>query len=1357
MVPSTFLTASGTANIQVVSGDGVSSSTLPFAFVIGLTPTITWLSPSHTTASRSAALTLTVNGTGFSSGATISFNGNALTTVSTGAPTVLTASIPSASLIAGTPAVLVTNSDGIVSNSIDLTVNAAPVISTINGSATATANVGISYTTMAIVGTNFASGSTVTWTPQPSGSPTTLSSVWTSATAMTATVPSSLLTAAGTANVKVVGPTPDFSSSAAYSFGIVTAPPVVSSLTPHVGTAGNSAGISVAIAGTGITSKSTVWWIDSALDPATQLTSVLYSAGPPASLVVTVPSARLTTAGTFNIYVTTGGVSSDSTTVASTFTVNPAPSITSLTPPSATAGSTSSVALTIAGTGFSTGSVVTWQGRTSTYTLGGSSCATTTRCTATVPASYLATAALAPVKVKTVDGVSSALMNFSIASATIASFNPSFAMVGGSAFALTVNGTGFQPGATVKVWNGTSFASVSTSFVSATQLTASISTIPGTAGPMPIEVVNGVDGTTSVASNFPIIDAIAPMVSSVSPSSILAGAPATSITIKGANFVAGTGTGAKFVAGSLVNLGATALTVTAGSATSITATVPPQASAGALSLTVLNGTEVSNAVPLTVVGPTIVSVSPAAIAAGTNGALVVVTGTNFVVGTSTGTTVKTFSNNSNVYLNGSGSPLTATAVTATAITATVPAASLTGIGTLSLTVQNPGGAASNAVSVPVGAPTITSLSPSSVGAGSIASGSTLTVTVNGTNFVTGGANASKVYWAGTGLTTTYKSATQLTVAVLGSVLNATPSQLVTVQNGSVASSGTTFNVSGPAIASLSPSSTLEGTASFTLTVTGTNFVAGSVVKWGTTALTTVGTPTSTVIKATVGSGLLTPTGLYAITVVNGSTPSTAVNFAVGPTIATLSPALASAGSAPFTLTVTGTNFVSASQVVWAGTPLTTSYVSSTQLTASVGNAQLATAGTPAIAVTNGTTPTTSPTGTTFAVNGPAITSLSSTSALAGSSSFPLTVTGTNFVSGTNASVVMWGTTPLATTFNSATQLTATVTSAVLGTTVGSPISVTVVNGSATPASSGISFAVNGPMITLMSPISASAGGVSFTLTVAGANFNSSSVVYWNTTALTTAYVSAGQITATVSNAQLAQAGSQAITVQNGSATATSGSSAFTVNGPTLTALSATSAAAGTSSLTLTVYGTNFVTGGSSPSKVYWGTTGLTTTYVSPTQVTVALTGTQLGTTVGSPVSVTVQNGSVTNVSNGINFSVVDPAITSLSSTTALAGASGFTLTVNGTNFVPGTSTVYWGTTQLTAHEGFTATSTQLAVDVPTGSLLLAGTPGVTVQNGSATLVSSASTFTITPTVTSLSSTSATAGGPTFTLTVSGAG
>ena len=1356
VVPTAFLTASGTAHLQVVSGDGVISSTPSYAFVIGLTPTITWLSPSHTTASRSAALTLTVNGTGFSSGAKISFNGTALTTVSTGNPTVLTASIASASLIAGTPAVLVTNSDGAVSNSIDLTVNAAPVITSINTLATgATANMGISHGTLTIAGTNLASGSTVTWTPQPSGSPTTLSSVWNSTSSMTATVPSTVLTTAGTANVTVVGPTPDFSASTPYLFGVVAVAPTVTGLSPAVATAGNP-GLPITITGTGFTSKSTVACIDSGLS-SHALTSLLYSSA--SSLIATLPTTCLTAAGAYTVQVTTGGVPSVANPPHDTFTVGAAPSITSITPSSATAGTASAVTLTIAGTGFSTGSVVTWLGRTNTYILGGSACATAIKCTATVPASYLATAGLAPVKVKAVDGVSSTAMNFSIASATITGFNPSYAMVGGSAFALTVNGTGFGAGATVKVWNGTAFASVATAFVSATQLTASISaiTIPATAGPLPIEVVNG-DGTTSVASNFPIIDAIAPTIASVSPSSIVAGAPASSITVKGVNFVAGTGTGSSFVPGSLVNLGGVAVAVITGTTTQIVATLPLQAGTGTLNLTVLNGTEVSQPIPIVVVGPTILSVSPNSIAAGTNGTSITVTGTNFVPGTSAGTTVKTFSNNSNVYLNGSGSPLTATAVTSTSITATVLAASMNAVGTLSLVVQNPGGAATSAIAVPIGAPTITSLSPASAGAGTVASGSTLAVTVNGTNFVTGGSNPSKVYWAGTGQTTTYVSSSKLTVAILGSLLAATPSQIVTVQNGSVASSGTTFNVSGPTISSLSPSSALVGSATFTLTVNGANFVSSSVVSFGGTALTTHFVKASQ-LTATVASTLFaTATALQGVTVANGAATSTAVNFAVGPTIATLSPALAPAGSAPFTITVTGTNFANASQVVWAGTPLTTNYVSATQLTAAVTSTQLGTGGTPAITVTNGTVLATSPSGTTFAVNAPTIASggLSSTSALAGGAQFTLTVTGTNFVVGTNASVVMWGATPLATTVNSASQLIATVTSALLATTVGSPIGVTVVNGSATPASNAPSFTVSGPTITMMYPTSAAAGGASFTLTVAGSSFNSSSVVMWGSTALTTVgSTTSAQITATVTNPELALAGSQTITVQNGSSTATSGSSTFTVNGPTLTGLSATSAAAGTASLTLTVNGTNFVTGGTAASKVYWGATGLTTTYVSATQLTVALT-TQLATTVGSPVSVTVQNGSVSNVSGSISFGVIDPAITSLGPvSTDPAGTAGFTLTVTGTNFVNGVSTVLWNGVALATP--ISVSATQITVAVPTGNLALAGTPSVTVQNGSATLASGGSTFTVTPTVTGLSQTSASAGGSNFTLTVTGVG
>jgi hypothetical protein len=171
--------------------------------------------------------------------------------------------------------------------------------------------------------------------------------------------------------------------------------------------------------------------------------------------------------------------------------------------------------------------------------------------------------------------------------------------------------------------------------------------------------------------------------------------------------------------------------------------------------------------------------------------------------------------------------------------------------------------------------------------------------------------------------------------------------------------------------------------------------------------------------------------------------------------------------------------------------------------------------------------------------------------------------------------------------------------------------------------------------------------------------------------------------------------------------------------------------------------------------VYWGTTGLTTTYVSATQLTVALT-TQLATTVGSPVNVTVQNGVVANVSGIITFSVNDPVISSLGPvSTDPAGTSGFTLTVTGTNFVNGVSTVLWNGVALATP--ISVSATQITVAVPTGNLALAGTPSVTVQNGSATLASGGSTFTVTPTVTSLSSTSASAGGSTFTLTVSGVG
>jgi hypothetical protein len=58
------------------------------------------------------------------------------------------------------------------------------------------------------------------------------------------------------------------------------------------------------------------------------------------------------------------------------------------------------------------------------------------------------------------------------------------------------------------------------------------------------------------------------------------------------------------------------------------------------------------------------------------------------------------------------------------------------------------------------------------------------------------------------------------------------------------------------------------------------------------------------------------------------------------------------GSNGFTLTVNGSGFVSGAVVKWNGAPLSTSFVSSSRLTASVPQANIATAGTARVTVVN---------------------------------------------------------------------------------------------------------------------------------------------------------------------------------------------------------------------------------------------------------------------------------------------------------------------------------------------------------------------------------------------------------------------
>jgi len=97
-----------------------------------------------------------------------------------------------------------------------------------------------------------------------------------------------------------------------------------------------------------------------------------------------------------------------------------------------------------------------------------------------------------------------------------------------------------------------------------------------------------------------------------------------------------------------------------------------------------------------------------------------------------------------------------------------------------------------------------------------------------------------------------------------------------------------------------------------------------------------------------------------------------------PTITSIAPTSATAGGAGFTLTVTGTNFVNgASTVTWNGADRPTTFVSATELTATISAADIAAAGTANVAVT--TTGAASPSNTViFTINAAATPSLSAT-------------------------------------------------------------------------------------------------------------------------------------------------------------------------------------------------------------------------------------------------------------------------------------------------------------------------------------------------------------------------------------------
>jgi hypothetical protein len=166
----------------------------------------------------------------------------------------------------------------------------------------------------------------------------------------------------------------------------------------------------------------------------------------------------------------------------------------------------------------------------------------------------------------------------------------------------------------------------------------------------------------------------------------------------------------------------------------------------------------------------------------------------------------------------------------------------------------------------------------------------------------------------------------------------------------------------PVISSLEPDSRPAGSSGISLIVRGTNFRSDATVLWNGSPRTT-GTVTGG-LRATITAADLAQAGTAKVTVAQRvgrqARVSEPVDFTITasstpphytPTIATLSPATVSQGSGSFTLTVTGSNYLSgASTVRWNGDSLATTYVSSTQLRASVAAARISSAGEVAVTV-----------------------------------------------------------------------------------------------------------------------------------------------------------------------------------------------------------------------------------------------------------------------------------------------------------------------------------------------------------------------------------------------------------------------
>lgn len=262
----------------------------------------------------------------------------------------------------------------------------------------------------------------------------------------------------------------------------------------------------------------------------------------------------------------------------------------------------------------------------------------------------------------------------------------------------------------------------------------------------------------------------------------------------------------------------------------------------------------------------------------------------------------------------------------------------------------PVNAAASSPVAPAAPPAVSGLIPSQKNAESGA----FDLYVSGSGF----ANGASVRWNGADRPTTYESPTRLKAAIPASDLASPGTAQITVSNpapGGAISAARSFEIGNPnpVMTSLSPDRSISGTSALTLTINGSGFVRGALVRWEGNDRPTTFVSATRLTAAIPASDLSTP-GNARVAVFNpppgggGTLSPGRLIFIIrppAPTISSVIPGTAIRGGPDFTLTVNGSNYMSpGSSVRWNGAVRPTQFVSSSQLKGTIPASDIATLG-----------------------------------------------------------------------------------------------------------------------------------------------------------------------------------------------------------------------------------------------------------------------------------------------------------------------------------------------------------------------------------------------------------------------------